>query len=114
MIIFYKKATGQIVGTVDGRVHTEDELKIRIGKPEETAFIVINWKPVRWFDKNGLEVGQLDKDENGSLKAAAADFAPDHKQAELVKSFERNPKTNKKANVYHYKVDIKTKTLILK
>lgn len=114
MIIYYKKPTGEIVGTVDGRIHTEEQLKIWIGDPQETDRIIINWKPIKWFDKDGNEVDQFDKDEKGIPKAFTADFEPDHGQAELVMSFDRNQQTNKKENIYHYKIDIKTKAIIKK
>lgn len=42
MIIFYDKDTGKIKGTIDGRIHKEDHLRMWIG--ENTGRIICNWK----------------------------------------------------------------------
>jgi len=44
MILFYNKILGKIEGTIDGRVHTEDHLKMWIG--EGTERIVCQWEKV--------------------------------------------------------------------
>lgn len=43
MIIFYEKETGNIVGTVHGRIHPESELKMWIGDKEKTERIICQW-----------------------------------------------------------------------
>jgi len=43
MIIFYEKSTGKIVGTIDGRVHGEDHLRMWVGD-ENNGRIVLQWK----------------------------------------------------------------------
>lgn len=45
MIIFYNKQTGDIKGTVNGRVHDEGHLKMWVGDKEETDRLVVQWKP---------------------------------------------------------------------
>lgn len=50
MIIFYNKNTGEIYGTIDGRVHTEEQLRATIRPsqvPEsQIAKYVVSYKPV--------------------------------------------------------------------
>lgn len=96
MIIFYKKITGNIVGTIDGRIHSEEHLKMWIGKKEETDRLIVQWKPIKDY-----------KDEKGNL--IAQDFAPNHKQADIFIELDKNP-----SEVYKYKVDLKTLNLIPK
>ena len=40
MIIFYNKKTGDIVGSIDGRVHTEGQMKMQHGGNENAKFII--------------------------------------------------------------------------
>jgi len=47
MIIFYNKKTGEVFGTVDGRVHGREELSVKInnGIPEEdVGRMIIGWE----------------------------------------------------------------------
>lgn len=67
MIIFYEKATGNIKGTIDGRIHPNDHLKMWIGDPAETARLVIEWVP--------------DGD----------DFKPDFAQEDIARELDRSP-----------------------
>jgi len=82
MIIFYNKTTGKIVGTIDGRIHREEHLKMWVGNKEETDRIIVNWK------KTGKE------------------FEPDHKQKDLFIELDK-----KQSDIYKYRVDLKTKEL---
>jgi hypothetical protein len=43
MILFYKKETGEIIGTVDGRVHQEKQLDTYISDGTEMGKYVIGW-----------------------------------------------------------------------
>ena len=102
MIIFYKKS-GKIVGTIDGRIHSPEHLKMWVGDKKETSRLVIQWKPVKWYDEKGKEVSKTSK------KRFTADFEPDCSQKELVAEIEKNP-----SKLYNYKVSTKTKKLIKK
>ena len=46
MILFFEKDTGKIVGTIDGRIHSEDHLRMWIGDKDKTDRIIVNWKVV--------------------------------------------------------------------
>lgn len=54
MIIFYKKDTGKIFATVDGRVHSEQSLNCKIsdGTPDENIGKYI----IGWIEKNGQKI----------------------------------------------------------
>ncbi len=103
MIIFYNKKTGNIVGTIDGRIHTENHFKMWVGNPKEIERIIINWKPAKWFDKEGKLCNKDDPN------AFTADFEPDHLQKELFVEMDKDT-----SKIYDYKVDTKTKLLIAK
>ena len=60
MILFYKKDTGKIFATVDGRVHDEQSLKCKIsdGTPDENIGKYI----IGWIEtKNGKMEYNMDK-----------------------------------------------------
>lgn len=99
MIIFYNKENGNIVGTIDGRVHTEEQLKMWIGG-EENDRIVITWNPVKFYDRDGNELKEGEH-------AYTADFEPDHPQKELFNEIDANLKRLK-----DFRVDIQTKQLV--
>jgi hypothetical protein len=103
MIIFYNKVTGDIVGTIDGRIHDEGQLKMWIGSREDNARIVVQWKPIAWYDKDGNSVPQ------NSKRVFTADFVPDNEQSELFEEFDK-----KKLRVLDYKVDLATSTIVKK
>ncbi len=94
MIIFYNKKKGNVTGTIDGRVHSEAQLKTWVGDPKEDDRIVVQYIPVKDY-----------KDKKG--KIIAQDFEPQTDQKELFIDFDR-----KKENPLEYKVDLKTKILI--
>jgi len=87
MIIFYNKKTGKIVGTISGRIHPPQHLKMWAGNKKETDRLIVNWKPV--------------KTEKG------VDYEP-VTQKELFKKLDK-----RQADIYKYEVDIKTKELKL-
>jgi len=105
MIIFFDKKTGEIQGTVDGRIHNEDHLKVWIGDKEANDRIVVNWKPVKWFDKDGKPIDSIKEKD----KMFTADFAPDHSQGDIFVEIDKKP-----SEIHQYKVDTKTKLLIKK
>ena len=43
MIIFYNKKTGKIVGTIEGRLHGKEDLKMWIGSREDSDRLVVVW-----------------------------------------------------------------------
>lgn len=104
MIIFYKNANGDIIGKIDGRIHSKEQLKMWIGKKEETGRIVVNWKSVRFFDDKGKEIDKSDLKMN---KTYNADFEPDHPQKSLMEKLDKDL-----VDIYKYRVDLKTKRLI--
>lgn len=102
MIIFYNKTTGDIVGTIDGRIHNAEHLGMTIGDSSENDKIVIQWKPVIFYDEKGKVVPK------GSKRMYTADFEPEA-QKDLIMMFEKTP-----SEVYTYKVDLTTKQLVKK
>jgi hypothetical protein len=65
MIIFYNKKTGRIVGTIDGRVHGDEDLKMWIGSREDNDRLIFEWVK----NKKGLfEPNVQDKNLKGVLK----------------------------------------------
>ena len=86
MIIFYEKATGKIVGTIDGRIHSEDHLRMWMGDREKNDRIVVNWKVV------GKEKAKVAGEEVNI-------WEPDHEQKELMAGIDNGNK-----NILDYKV----------
>lgn len=101
MIIFYNKTTGQIIGTIEGRITTAPQLNMWVGNKEETDRIIIDWKPTKYFDKAGNEVA------SDSPDLFTADYEADHEQKELFADIEK-----RKVKLKDFKVDIKTKNLV--
>lgn len=104
MILFYERTTGKIVGTVEGRVHDETQMKLFVGDEQENDRLIVTWKPVRWYLEDGTEIPKSQR-----AVAFAADFEPDHDQKEIFGQIDQNPQEIKK-----YKVDVETKQLVLK
>lgn len=104
MIVFYLKETGKILGTIDGRSHDESHLKMNIPSEEgQTEKIIINWKPVKYYDVNGIEINPIEEKD----KIYTADFEPDHEQKEIIVDIE----TGKK-RITNFKIDPETKLFI--
>lgn len=122
MIIFYEPTTGIIRGTVDGRIHSDDHFKMDC---KGCMRLIFQYRGVKWYDKTGNVVDpETQKD-----SIYAADFEPflmslrnkedptsmDHytpleeQQKELIMKFD-----SRTANVYDYKVDLETKSLVPK
>lgn len=87
MIIFYNK-DGNITGTIEGRIATEAQLGMWIGKKEDTDRIICNWKQIE----------------------GSEDFTPDvsEDQKQIFIDLDKNP-----AEIFKYKIDTKTKMLVL-
>lgn len=103
MIIFYNKKTGQIVGTIDGRIHPPEHLNMWVGDKQETDRIIVNWKPIKWYNNKGEIV------DKNSPDVFTADYEPDHQQKDIFIEIDKNP-----IKVYDYYVDIKSKLLVKK
>ena len=89
MILFYIKDTGEIIGSIHGRVHDDDHLKITMsdGSHREVDKLVIQWiQP-----EEGVE------------------FIPDHQQDDIVRELENNTQ-----RIYNYMIDLKSQSLIVK
>lgn len=123
MILFYDK-DGKIVGTVDGRVNSEDHLKMSMGEKGQYKRILVNWIPVgehfivldREIEDGGAEVIGEDgqkywepKYKKVKQRIKITDFAPDHEQKDIFIELDKEP-----MKVYDYKVDVKTLKLIKK
>jgi len=85
MIIFYNKKTGEVVGSIDGRIHTEGQLNMWMGDPKETDRIVVQW-----------------------IKGKDEQFYPDCTQPEIFREFDEGTSA-----IYKFKVNIKTKKMYL-
>lgn len=44
MIIFYNKKTGLIIGTINGRVHSDQEFSMWIGDKNDNDRIIVEWE----------------------------------------------------------------------
>lgn len=120
MILFYDKQTGKIVGTVNGRVHSPQELEMWVGSKEENGRIVVEWKPT------GKEY-EVEVDESKYVEIGVDDFGESIFRREVTKKKitkqESEPQTNQKEifkqidknsmDAYKYKVDIQTQELVL-
>lgn len=108
MIIFYDRKTGEIVGSVNGRMHGEDHLKMWVG--DKTERLIVQWKPFKYYDKNKNIIPNECVDalyENGDPIVVAADFEPDSDQKEIYIELDKKP-----FDIYKYSVDIKTLKLV--
>ena len=113
MIIFYDKA-GKIVGTVEGRIHSEEHLKMWIGNKNEIKRIVLDWESVEvgedeTEEKKMVEVG---KDKKGEVlykqkivkkKIPKREWQP-KKYPKFTKKIDKG-----KENIRDYKVDLDKK-----
>jgi hypothetical protein len=87
MIIFYKRSTGEIVGTVEGRLHPEHHLKISMQNSHEAEIgkFIVTWKPVQFYNRQGKIVPPTSK------TVYTADYVPNHKSQYLFQLFEKEP-----------------------
>ena len=92
MIIFYNLKTGNIAGTIEGRIHREGHLKMFIGDKKENGKIVCQWKvSKKWKNKKG---------------EVFTEHEPNHSQKKIFSELDKKP-----MNVYKYKINLKTKRL---
>lgn len=124
MIIFYSEETGQIIGTIEGRVHDEAQLKVGMTTtgvdPKKVGKIVCHWKIVGESEEivekeivekyvrnaEGFDEPVLKKIRQ---KIKRPQVEPDHPQKDIMIALDKNS-----LDAYKYKVDTKTKKLILK
>lgn len=118
MILFIDKKTGEIRGTIQGRVHTDAHLKMWIGDKNSTERVVIPWKKVidgeeeiekEVMQKVGKDVlgNSLYKKAKVKEKVAKSHWEPDFPQKELIMDIER-----RKEKLTNYKLDLKSRKLI--
>lgn len=88
MILFYDKDTGNIVGTIDGRVHNESHLNMWVGDEANTKRLIFNWES---------------QGNNWVLNV------PNEEQANIVMELEKH-----RAKLSKYKVDPQTEMLVVK
>ena len=71
MILFFDKKTGQIFGTIAGRVHNEDGMKMSIdngiGK-ENIGKMIIGWEETNETEEYDVDVEILEEVKNGLFK----------------------------------------------
>ena len=96
MIVFYDKQTGDIQGTINGRIHDEGHLKMWLGNKDEVDRLVVQWKAV---DNIELDNGET-----------AVVFEPDldtKEQRDMFMQLERGELKTKEL-----KIDTTTKNLV--
>lgn len=117
MIIFYLKKTGEIIGTINGRVHPEEHLKSFI-KPEKTPkkdvgrYIVPFKTAYRMVEEKITEMRVVDKKtmrvENvvvgKKMVKKGAGMKPDVPFAKLILDFESG-----KQRIHDYKIKLNEK-----
>lgn len=93
MILFYKKKTGEIIGTIEGRMHSKDQMNAYISQEGiEIERLICQWKiKKQWIENNNKYT----------------EFEPDNNQKEIFIELDKNP-----SKVYEYKIDLNTKSLI--
>lgn len=102
MIIFYNNNTGEITGTINGRIHSKRHLDMWIGERESTDRIICNWKPIQFYREDGTVIPDGSKE-----KPYAADFTPDHEQQDIFAYLDSHP------NEYiNYHINLNTKKLV--
>lgn len=117
MIIFTNKNTGEIVGTIDGRVHSEAQLKMWIGDKDKTERHIIEFKKIKEkevieeveeFEQAGIKGKEpIYKKVIKKVKRKKPIWGINHSQKDLFdKIFERKDK------LWNYKFNSKTKKFI--
>jgi hypothetical protein len=121
MIIFYDKKTGNIVGTIDGRIHSDTQKKMWIGNQKEVSRKIIEFKPINereeiieedavvgyGIDDEGFETPIFKKIKR---KNKVCDFEPDCNnttQKNILIDIDR-----KRKHIKNFKIDLKTLDLI--
>jgi hypothetical protein len=74
-----------------------------LGDRNENDRLVVNWKPVKFFNKQGVEVPE------GNPEIFSSIYEPDNEQKDIFIELDKNP--NK---AYDYNVDIDSKKLVPK
>jgi hypothetical protein len=121
MIIFFNKKTGDIVGTVQDRIHTSDHLKMWVGDKDETDRLIVEWKPTGKetviiieepiFEEYVDDEGFTETHQVGTKKRKEknVEFEPDHPQRDIFIKLDKQS-----SKIYDYKVNLKTKRLVKK
>jgi len=136
MIYFYDKETGKIVGTIEGRIHSEAHLKMWIGDRNKTERVIVPWKVEKKEEVErevNVKAPVTDKDIDEKKKVykdyVKIDYSwddprpyklikkkkkmlrniwkPDSQQADLFQDFDRRRK-----RIKDYRFDLKTKKLV--
>lgn len=119
MIIFVDKSTHKIIGTINGRVHNEAQLKMFIGDKETTERVVFPWvqkidgveevtKEIMEEAGQDLEGNKLYKKTTVKDKIVKKHWEPDFKDKELLIDFDRGRK-----KISNYLFDLETREFIL-
>lgn len=94
MIFFYDLTTKNITGFIGGRVNTESDKNMFVGDPVTTGKLIIEWLPVKFYDKDGNSVPA------GDPTMHTADFELEHAQKDLLMQFENDPMV-----VHEYRIE---------
>lgn len=129
MILFYDKKNGDIIGTVEGRVHDARQLGAWIGDKEKVGRIVCQWMPVMvvvdvvdskgtvhsinaswdewqaWLEDEEKKPGS----DRRKYKIQKTVWEPSVNQKELFVAFDAQP-----TQVYEYRVNVPSLQLVLK
>ena len=121
MILFYKKDTGDIFATIEGRVHDEKQLECMISDGESKKNIgkyIIGWEETNEIEEYEEEVEQMIELENDLFKKEKVIEKRERRKRiehnmdkfELLQKFEDiTPE-----NPLDYKIDLKSNNLIKK
>lgn len=105
MIVFYNKKNGEIIGTIDGRVHYDEHLKTSMCtsdvKASDVARLIIG------FEDNGKTEQYLDVDGKKQKRPVYKKHNLHLWQHQLDFENPKNPKGS-----HNHKVDLKTKLLV--
>ena len=67
MIIFYLKETGTIIGNIEGRVHSKEQLNMYLGDKEKVGRIIIQWDTedgLKYYPKHPQKYTTRDLEKN--------------------------------------------------
>lgn len=79
MIIFYDKKSGEIRGTIGGRINNPEELEMFVGDPKDNDKMVVEWEPTEFI-----------QDEKDPSKKTATKFEANHPQRKLFETLEKD------------------------
>lgn len=116
MILFFDKQTGEIVGTIEGRMHKENHMKMWIGDKDKVDRLVVNWKVEKYVsDDKEYTAEDIERMKKANKKAwenlvSKKGLKPvwrPEKHKELIEEVEKDSK-----RIKEYKIDLETNSLV--